>query len=488
MKKAIVIGSGIGGLAVALRLRAKGYQVEVFEKNETIGGKIAVINEDGFRFDTGPSLFTLPHLVFELFELFGKFLPNYLEVVELDATCNYFFSDGSNFKAWSNRKKFENEVLNTGVSVDVLNKYLERQSFVYDQTSEFFLFNSIHKIGTYLGAAGRKSLKALSKLDAFKTMHKRNRLTFGDSNLTQLFDRYATYNGSDPFRAPATLNMIAHLEHNTGAYFPVNGMRSIVDALVKLAKEVGVKFYLNEGATQLKTENGLVTGIVTSKGEYQCDLLVNNTDITYFYKHLLPNKKMYSRLMKRERSSSALIFYWGMNYSSALDVHNIFFSKNYGDEFKGLFKTKTFANDLTVYVFISSKVVKTDAPTGKENWFVMLNAPENVGQDWAELTANARKIALLKIEGSLGVNVEQFIESEHIMTPVDIENRTASVNGSLYGHSSNSAMAAFLRHPNFSRHYKNLYFVGGSVHPGGGIPLCLASAKIVEQLLPKENI
>nr|MDA3818669.1 phytoene desaturase [Prolixibacteraceae bacterium] len=201
------------------------------------------------------------------------------------------------------------------------------------------------------------------------------------------------------------------------------------------------------------------------------------------YKNILPDSGMYQKLSKRERSSSALIFYWGMNLTSELDVHNILFSNNYKAEFDGLFKTKVFANDLTVYIFISKKVVGTDAPEGKENWFVMVNAPENVGQDWQQQTEKARKIILSKINSMLKMDVESHIENEEVTTPVDIENRTASVNGSLYGHSSNNAMAAFLRHPNFSWKYKNLYFVGGSIHPGGGIPLCLASAKIIDNLI-----
>nr|MDA3880099.1 phytoene desaturase [Prolixibacteraceae bacterium] len=201
------------------------------------------------------------------------------------------------------------------------------------------------------------------------------------------------------------------------------------------------------------------------------------------YKNILPDSGMYQKLSKRERSSSALIFYWGMNLTSELDVHNILFSNNYKAEFDGLFKTKMFANDLTVYIFISKKVVEADAPGGKENWFVMVNAPENVGQDWQQQTEKARKIILSKINSMLKMDIEGHIENEEVTTPVDIENRTASVNGSLDGHSSNNAMAAFLRHPNFSRKYKNLYFVGGSIHPGGGIPLCLASAKIVDNLI-----
>jgi phytoene desaturase len=487
MEKAVVIGAGIGGLAAGLRLAAKGYKVDILEKSASPGGKLSEFHSNGYRFDTGPSLFTLPTLVAELFDLFGKSVKEYLPVKELDVTCNYFFPDGSTLKAWSDKGRFIDEAVRCGADPVVVVNYLEKQSFLYRYTSDFFLFNSIHKISTYTGEAGRRSLKALHRLDAATTMHRRNEKTFGKSNLVQLFDRYATYNGSNPYRAPATLNMIAHLEHNTGAFYPENGMYGIIRALVKLAGEEGVTIHLNTLVSGVKTEGKKVSSVITDQGEFDADIVINSTDITSFYRKIMPNRRILSIMNRRERSSSALIFYWGVDFTSELDVHNILFSSDYKAEFDGLFKTKRFANDLTVYIFISKKVVESDAPKDCENWFVMVNAPENVGQDWQLETTKVREIILSKIEKRLGVKLYDHIQTEQIMTPVDIETRTGSVNGSLYGHSSNGAMAAFLRHPNFSRQYKNLFFVGGSVHPGGGIPLCLASAKIVDGMIAPSN-
>ncbi|GAO31446.1 1-hydroxycarotenoid 3,4-desaturase CrtD [Geofilum rubicundum] len=480
---ACVIGSGIGGLASALRLAARGYSVTVLEKSGEPGGKVAQYNEAGYRFDMGPSLFTLPYLVDELFGLFGRRRADYLKVITLPMTGNYFFSDGLNLKAWSNKEQFLNEVEKTGVNRGKMERYLAKQSFLYEHAADVFLFKSIHKLSTYTSAAGRKGMKALHRMDAFTSMHQRNVKSFGDSRLVQLFDRYATYNGSDPYRAPATLNMIAHLEHNTGAYFPEDGLFGIITAIKRLADEVGVRFYFNTEVTGLVTKGCRVTGVKTRDSVYPADLVVNNTDITLFYRDIMPNARMYRKLMKRERSSSALIFYWGVRTTSALDVHNILFSADYKAEFEGLFKTKELADDLTVYIFISKKAVAADAPDGCENWFVMVNAPENVGQDWEEEVLKARRIVLQKIKSALDFSIEPLIESERVITPQDIECRTGSVNGALYGHSSNSRLSAFKRHPNFSRQYKNLFFTGGSVHPGGGIPLCLASARIVDGLI-----
>ena len=191
------------------------------------------------------------------------------------------------------------------------------------------------------------------------------------------------------------------------------------------------------------------------------------------------------KILSQERSSSAVIFYWGIGKSfPQLDLHNIFFSGDYKAEFDAIFKTKTLFEDPTVYVNITSKDVPTDAPAGKENWFVMVNAPHDTGQDWKELSIALRKWVIQKLNRALDVDIAPLIEEEWIMTPDVIEARTQSYLGALYGASSNNKMAAFMRHPNFSKQLTNLYFCGGSVHPGGGIPLCLLSAKIVADLTP----
>ncbi|HPR33535.1 MAG TPA: NAD(P)/FAD-dependent oxidoreductase, partial [Prolixibacteraceae bacterium] len=229
MKKTIIIGAGISGLATATRLAARGFHVLVLEQSETYGGKIASFGIDGFRFDMGPSLFVLPEQVDELFRLSGRKMEDYLQLQPLSVSCDYHFPNGERIRAWSHPDRFCDAFSEQGGNSQALKKYLERQKFLYQHTSDFFLFRSIHRLSSYLGPAGRKSLKALHRLDAFHTMHYRNQKTFGDGPLTQLFDRYATYNGSDPYRAPATLNMIAHLEHSRGAFFPVTGMRGIVD-------------------------------------------------------------------------------------------------------------------------------------------------------------------------------------------------------------------------------------------------------------------
>jgi phytoene dehydrogenase-like protein len=188
--------------------------------------------------------------------------------------------------------------------------------------------------------------------------------------------------------------------------------------------------------------------------------------------------------LNQERSSSAVIFYWGIKKEfQSLDLHNIFFSDNYKKEFDSIFNKKEICNDPTVYINITSKDIPSDAPKNCENWFVMINSPNNENQDWENIINSVRKNVVKKINNILNTDIESFIEKERVYTPRDIESKTQSYLGSLYGASSNNKMAAFLRHPNFSNNILNLYFCGGSVHPGGGIPLCLLSAKIVSNLI-----
>jgi phytoene desaturase len=483
-RKAIVVGAGVGGIATAIRLKVKGYEVDVFEKNSFAGGKLSEIRYDGYRFDAGPSLFTLPQLVDELFFIAGKDPRHYFKYEKLSVICKYFFEDGTILNAYQDVDEFAQELsLKTNVSKEDVRKFLKQSKLLYDLTSEVFIFNSFHKLKTFYSKPFIKAFMQLYKLKALTTMHKDNARFFKDQRVVQLFDRYATYNGSNPYTAPGTLNVIPHLEHSLGAFFPDNGMYSITNALEKLAVNLGVRFHFKTEVTNIKKNNRTVTGIMMYDEFLPADVVISDIDIVKLYK-ILDNANIQKRYLKEEKSTSALIFYWGMNKEfPKLELHNILFSRDYKKEFHHLFKTKTVYEDPTIYIFISSKKVKDDAPAGHENWFVMINTPENVGQEWDQIIHEMRVKIQNKIARMLKVDIQKHIVSEEILDPRTIESRTSSYNGSLYGSSSNNKFAAFKRHPNFSQMNKGLYFVGGSVHPGGGIPLCLASAKIVDDII-----
>ena len=485
MSKAIVIGAGIAGIASAIRLAIQGYQVEVFEAGPIAGGKLSELNLGDFRFDTGPSLFTMPQYVDELFTLAGKDSADYFQYEKLEIVCNYFYEDGTRISAFADRSKFSEEIAEkTKDSAESVIKFLEKSRDIYEITNPVFLQRSLHTFSSYFNWRTFKSLFRFYEIDAFRSMNQAIEANFKDYKTIRFFNRYATYNGSNPYKAPATLNVIPHFEQHFGAYFPVGGMYSIASSLVKLAIDLGVKFNFNSYVEEIELNKNQVSGVKVKGLSYPADLVISNMDIWYTYQKLLKGFEIPDRIKQQERSSSALIFYWGINRSfPELEMHNIFFTENYREEFKKIWDEQIIYNDPTIYVNISSKNKVDDAPAGSENWFTMINVPADTGQNWDALIIEARKNIIEKLSRILGLEVSKLIVCEAILDPRSIDSKTFSYQGSLYGSSSNSQFSAFLRHANFSSKIENLYFVGGSVHPGGGIPLALLSAKIVEGLI-----
>lgn len=481
-KPTIVIGAGLAGIAAAIRLAVKGYKVSVFEANSYPGGKLTEFESSGFRFDAGPSLFTMPQYVDELFTLAGKTPTDYFRYQRLEAICRYFYEDGTRLTAWSDSDKLADEIaLKTRDTRESVKRFLRKSRDIYDITHHVFLEKSLHRLDSYLSKKTLKSVFRFGEIDAFKTMNEANEKYFHDDKTRRFFNRYATYNGSNPYQAPATLNIIPHLEQHFGAYFPEGGMHAITESLVALAEDLGVRFYYNSVVDEILYEQGQVTGVRVGAESFFAPHVISNMDVWFTYRKLLKGIKLPGRILSQERSSSALIFYWGIRgIFKELDLHNIFFSENYEKEFSTIWKGKSIDEDPTVYLNISSKYCQTDAPEGSENWFVMINVPANIGQDWDRLIAEARSNIIKKLSRILNQDIGSLIQVEKVLDPKEIELKTSSYQGSLYGTSSNGRFAAFLRHPNFIGSVKGLYFVGGSVHPGGGIPLALLSAKIID--------
>jgi len=484
-KKAAVIGAGIGGIAAAIRLAVKGYETHLYDKNSETGGKIGELRINGCRFDTGPSLFTLPELVDELFFLAGEDPGEHFSYIPLDSSCRYFYDDGALLNAWTDRLRFAEEAEKvTGEPRENIISFLDECAELYALTAGIFIFSPFYQLDNFRKPESINVARNFRKLNAFSTMHGVISRHFKSPKLIQLFDRYATYNGSNPYMAPGTLNVIAHLEHNMGAYFPEKGMRDIVTALEQLAVRCGVIIHTGEEVLSLVKEGRNITGLETQSGIVSVQAVVSDVDVIPFYRKLMKEERPARKQERQERSTSALIFYWAMKKRfGELDLHNIFFSSDYPGEFRSL-RTGEVSTDPTVYLFASSRVIPSDAPDGKDNWFVMINVPYDRGQDWTRIVSEARRNILAKLSRRLGQNVEEFIEAQQVLDPPLIEKLTASNRGALYGSSSNSRFAAFRRHPNVKGKYGNLWFAGGSVHPGGGIPLCLASAKIACDMIP----
>lgn len=485
-KQAIIIGAGIAGLATSVRLAAKGWKVTVMESSDGPGGKLRERVLGGYRFDLGPSLFTLPDLVDELFRLCGEEPASHFRYKRLDTICHYFWNDGTRFHASADADELARELASHfGEDEDAVRRYARKSGYVYERTAPVFLHQSLHRL-KWLSGPVWKGIASMPFLPFRGTLDLLNRRSFRHPKTVQFFNRFATYNGSDPYQAPAMMMLIPHLEQGIGAYLPEQGMGAISSSIHALASRMGVEFRFSEPVTSILRENGAVQGVETARGRYLAPVVVSNADMHPTYRLLLEGDSAPERLLAQEKSSSALIFYWGIRRSfPELGVHNIFFAEDYQAEFDAIFRQRVSYSDPTIYVNITSKEVEGDAPSGCENWFVMINVPHQSGQDWNAFRHESRSVMLKKLSHALGTDITSLIEVEDYLDPVLIETRTSSYLGALYGNASNSPFAAFLRHANESTRYRGLYFCGGSVHPGGGIPLCLFGARITAELITR---
>ena len=486
-----VIGSGIAGLSAAIRLSLQGRKVVVFEKNTYTGGKITAFEKQGFRFDMGPSLFTMPQLVEELFELAGKTPKDYFQYHTHDEVCRYFWLDGKCLTLYPSVDR-NVEAITTVFGKESgrrVRKYFDDARKKFELTAPFFLESSLHKAKTFLSPRVLKVVSEIPRLGLFSTLNDQNKRYFKEPKLVQLFNRYATYNGSSPYQTPGIMQMISHLEHGMGTHFPVGGMHAISQSLTKLAQELGVQFELSSMVEHILVEENKVQGVMVNGTERMFDLVVCNSDIKHAYHELLPKQvRRPKKTLAQEPSSSALIFYWGIGQTfPEMDLHNIIFSEDYKEEFDRICSNGPFWEDPTIYIHISNRLEVDDAPKGKDSWFVMVNVPYDQGQDWEDIVRKVRCKLIERISSVLGKDIASLIETEEILTPTQIQQRTSSVGGALYGTSSNERMAAFLRHSNKSSSVKGLYFCGGSAHPGGGVPLCILSGKIAAEWIKEDE-
>lgn len=494
MAKIAIIGSGIGGLSLAVRLKALGHEIDVFEKNAYPGGKLneKLISSNPsrtYRFDRGPSLFTMPENIEELFLLSNNPIKPYFSYIPLEILCSYFWEDGTKIKAHRNKEKFIKELQSTlGENRDTIEKYLKKNKKNLELTSPVFLEQSLHVASNYFNIKTLKAILRIPNLNLFTSMNRVNAETFSNPKTVQFFNRFATYNGSNPYKAPGLLNVISALEIEKGAYYPTGGMYSITKSIFDLGKHMGINYHFNSAVDEVIIEENKVKGVKINGFSTSHEIVVSNADIHHTYKKLMKNKFSNEKVLNREKSSSAIIFYWGIKKSfNELGLHNIFFTHNYKEEFESIFEKRKLYSDPTIYLNITSKYSTEDAPENCENWFVMINTPNYDGYDSKAMVEEARMVILEKLKRNLKIDIEKLIEVEEVLSPQTIEMETSSYKGSLYGNASNGRNEAFFRQANFHNKIKGLYFCGGSVHPGGGIPLAMLSAKITSELIKKRE-
>lgn len=487
-KKVAVIGAGLGGLGAAINLASKGFEVDVFEKNSNTGGKLNLYKENGYRFDTGPSILTMPFVIDELFKNAGKDRKDYLEFIEIDPIARNFFDDGSYLDTKQKINEFKNELVKfSKEDSNNIEKYIDYAKNIYLHSKDIFLFEPLHEVVQLIKENKFPSLLNVRHIDPLNTVHSANQKFFKNDNIIKIFDRYATYTGSDPYRAPAALNIIAYVELVLGGFYIKGGMYKLAEALFELANDKGINFHFNAKVDKIIHKDKQVKGLIINGNNHAYDIIVANSDVVTTFNNLIEGfdqqTKKYNTI---EPSLSGFVMLAGINKThDKLAHHNVFYSKDYKKEFEEIFSGKI-PDDPTIYVALTSKTDPDHAPDGSENWFILLNMPYlNDEIDWNVEKHKVREKILKKLEHN-GYKIENNIQVEKIFTPLDLYSMHLSNRGSIYGISSNGKMNAFKRPANRNRQLEGLYFATGSAHPGGGIPLVILSGKHCADLINRK--
>lgn len=501
MSKVIVIGAGIGGMSAAARLAKAGHQVEIYEAANFVGGKCRTEWIGRYAFDTGPSLLTLPAVYRDFFLKTGALMEDVLTQIPVDPSFDYRFADGSSVK-FANLSRYQTlQAITIAFGEQAAKEWdliMKRAEAMWDVSREPFIESELTSVAALFKRATLiRDLLVIAPLKSLRDLAT-EKLT--DQRLRYIVDRYATYSGSDPRKAPAVLLSIAFVEEAFGAWHLAGGIGQLAIAIEKRCLDLGVAIHLNSPVTQIKTQNGVATGISLSDGrELVADYIVSNSDASLTYQHLISPaekraKSERKNLAKTQSSLAGFSLLLGLRpdeSSEKLNHHTILFPENYDAEFESIFTEQQPVASPTIYICApSDPLMVKDA--GHESWFVLVNAPRHdltgkSGYDWSDENFSHKYAnSIIDQIEARGIKIRERLDVLEIRTPLDLQESVMAPGGSIYGTASNSASAAFLRTKNRSP-IKNLFCVGGSTHPGGGLPLVGISAEIVANAIGRAH-
>ena len=494
-----VIGSGLGGLATACTLAARGHDVTVLERADWLGGKAAVLQGEGFRFDMGPTIVTLPSVLRRIFAEANRKLEDYLDMVELDPQWRCMFDDGSALDLVSQLPAMQTNLDQfTHGDQRVRSGYedfMRISKRLHDVSERFFFWKSVGSIRDTFDASTTFSLDVLSdvlSLRMGRTVAGLVRQCVPEARVAQMIDHFTQYVGSSPDASPAVLCGIAHMQTSEGIWYPIGGTRAIPEALIRLGKELGVTYRTRAQVERCLVENGHVAGVQLEDGEViAAKTIVSNSDTVKTHHELIGGdvERKFMGRRKYEPACSGVVLYLGLKrrYDQLLH-HNFVFSRDPHEEFEFIYRRGEPAPDPTCYVCAPAISEPQVAPEGGEALYVLVHTPYiRSHHDWQQMLPAYRQTILDKLKQTADMHdIEQQIAYEAHLTPVDIARRYHAPYGAIYGLASHGRFMGGFKPANRSPDVQGLYFAGGSAHPGPGMPMVMMSGWIAADTVDQD--
>jgi phytoene desaturase len=480
----IVIGAGIGGIALAARLAKRGYQVTVVEKTSVPGGRCGRLEKDGHRFDTGPTLFLMPEVFAETYTTLGQNMEDHLSLQRVDPTYQIRFSDGLEMVMTADltQMKTQLEAIQPGSFGGYLS-YLREGHQHYQVSLERFVGRNFNSYFDYFSLA---NLPLLFQLKALQKHYNNLGNYFSDPHIKAAMTFQDMYLGLSPYDAPATYSLLQYTELADGVWFPSGGMYRVIESLVGIAESLGVQFIYNAQVEAIEVNGNQATGILLKEGNrLAADVIVANADLPYVYQNLLPKSPLGDKLDKARYTCGAITFYWGLKkVYPQLRTHNVFLSTDYRPSFDRIFHDYTLPDEPSFYIHAPARTDPSAAPYGQDTLMALVpvgHLHQDTQQDMDALVKKAR-FSIFKRLFEVGIpDLEQNIKFEIVYSPKTWQNLYSLTHGAAFGLSHDFWQVGYLRPKNHHKQYRNLYFVGASTHPGTGLPIVLLSAKLASE-------